>query len=70
MPAQVSVASGAPADLNRRPTISAMASTVNSSTHWMSFPMTWLWSYSAGMGPVTPTTVRCEGRAGYQARGR
>ena len=54
--AQARVASGAPTDLNRRPTISAMASTVNSSTHKMSFPMIWLWSYSAGTGPVTPTT--------------
>ena len=54
--AQVSVASGAPADLNRRPTSSAMASTVSRLTHSMSFPMIWLWSYSAGTGPVTPTT--------------
>ena len=54
--AQASVASGAPTDRNRRPTISAMASTVNSSTQRMSLPMTWLWSYSAGTGPVTPTT--------------
>ena len=37
--AQASVASGAPTDLNRTPTISAMASTVNSSTHRMYFPM-------------------------------
>ena len=56
VPAQASVASGAPTDLNRRPTISAMASSVNSSTHKMSFPMIWLWSYSAGTGPVTPAT--------------
>ena len=56
VPAQASAASGAPTDLNRRPTISAMASTVNSSTQRRSREMIRLWSYSAGIGPVTPTT--------------
>ena len=56
MPAQASAASGAPTVLNRRPTISAMASTVSSSTQKRSRWMIWLWAYSAGIGPVTPTT--------------
>ena len=42
-----------------------MASTVNSSTHKMSRPMIWLCSYSAGTGPVTPTTWSA-GRPRYQ----
>ena len=56
MPAQASAASGAPADLNRRPRISAMASTVNSSTQNTWSWMIWLCAYSAGIGPVTPIT--------------
>ena len=63
--AQASAASGAPTDRKRSPTISAMASTVNSSTHKMSRPMIWLCSYSAGTGPVTPTTWSA-GRPRYQ----
>jgi hypothetical protein len=42
-------------DLTARPTISAMASTVNSSTHTDVLADDLALPYSAGTGPVTPT---------------
>ena len=55
-PAHASAATGARTDRNLTPTISAIASTVNSSTQPRSRLMICPCSYCAATGPVTPTT--------------
>ena len=56
VPAHNSAASGASSDRSLTPTITAIASTVNSSTQSRSRLMISPCSYWAATGPVTPTT--------------